>query len=121
MKDLFRNHRWRLPVLIIVTLVVLGGLTLAGLAVFGAGNKPAASAPIPTTTCPVVTPTFSATDDQVAIDESYSGQTIELKSGQNLILTVKYYPSDGFGWSLKEISNPSVLTKIKSIYNPTDA
>jgi hypothetical protein len=68
-----------------------------------------------------VTPTFSTTDDQVAIDESYSGQSVELKSGQNLILTVKYFPSDGFGWSLKEISDPTVLTKTNSIYNPGDA
>jgi hypothetical protein len=121
MKEIFHNHRWRLPILIIATLVVLGGLSLAGLAVFGAGNKPANSAPIPTIACPVVIPTFSTTDDQVAIDESYSGQTVELKTAQNLILTVKYYPSDGFGWSLKEISNPSILAKTNSIYNPGDA
>jgi len=46
---------------------------------------------------------------------------VTVKTGDQLIMTVKYFPSTGYGWSLKEISNPEVLKKVNSIFAPDGA
>jgi hypothetical protein len=112
MQRILSNRRWRWLILIVTGSLVLSGLIFAGWAIFGTRTKPADSA------CPVIIPAGTAVNGQVAIDESYSGQNVTLKSGDQLILAVKYLPSTGYGWSLKEISNPEVLKKVNSIFDP---
>jgi hypothetical protein len=115
MKRFFSNRGRRWTIIIAAGILVISGLTVGGLAVFGNRNKQADAA------CPVIIPTYTARPGQVAIGESDNGSIVEIKTGDQLIVVVKYFPSTGYGWSLKEISNPEVLTKVQSIYNPGDA
>jgi inhibitor of cysteine peptidase len=45
----------------------------------------------------------------VAADASYSGKTVEISAGDSLIVTLDSNPTTGFAWSLKGISDESVL------------
>jgi hypothetical protein len=114
MKRLTISPKWRWPALILASVLLLSGLTLAGLVAFRAHSKPAA------TGAQSASAISDIVEGQVAIDETYSGKTINLKTGDQLVLTVKYFPSTGYGWTLRDISNPAVLKKLDSIYNPND-
>ena len=111
MKKLFSCWRWRRPVLLVIAVLVVSGLTLGGIAVFGSRTKPAANCPVLLT---------KNTPGQVAISESDNGQIIDINTGYQLLLDLTYVPSTGNTWSVREISNPAVLTEAKSIYNLDD-
>ena len=92
----------------------LSGLTLGGLQVYAAHTKTASSL------CPVANPLLAAQAGRVAIDESADGQNVSMANGSQLILIVKYDLSTGYGWSLREISNPAILAKVEAVYNSAD-
>lgn len=113
MKKVFSKLRWRRPVLAVIAVLVLSGLALGGVAVIGNRTKPAAN-------CPVIASNNTSENGQVAISESDNGQTIDINTGEQLLLDLKYIPSTGNSWSVKQISNPAVLSEVKSIYNLDD-
>jgi hypothetical protein len=110
-KKLFSSWRWRRPVLALIAVLVVSGLTLGGIAVFGSRTKPAANCPVLLT---------KNTPGQVAISESDNGQIIDINTGDQLLLDLTYVPTTGNTWSVRENSNPAVLSEVKSIYNPND-
>jgi hypothetical protein len=112
-KKVFSNWSWRQPVMAIIKVLVLSGLALGGVAVFGNRTKPAAN-------CPVILTQGTPENGQVVINESDNGKTIDINAGKQLLLDLKYIPSTGNTWSLREISNPAVLSEVKSIYNLND-
>jgi predicted secreted protein len=91
---------------------VAGGLTLAGWQAFGLRTKQAAD------TCLVTAPISNSVPGQVAISESDNGQTIDLQQGDRLVVVVKYITGTGYGWNLKSLSDPTIITRETSIYNP---
>jgi hypothetical protein len=115
MKNIFNNRKWRRFLLVAAGFLVLCGLAGGGWAIYGKTTRTAVDA------CAVTIPYSSVENaNQVTINEEDNGKTIDMTTGQQLILMVKYYPYDGYGWTLKEISNPAVLTKVRTIYNPND-
>jgi hypothetical protein len=112
-KKVFSNCRWRQPVMAIITVLVLSGLALGGVAVFGNRTKPTAN-------CPVSVVQNGQEKGVVALIESDSGRTIDINKDEQLFLDLKYTPSTGNSWSVREISNPAVLSEVKTIYNPND-
>lgn len=113
MKIILANWRWRWLILAVMAILVLSGLTLSGIAVFGSRAKPAAA-------CPVAIPNHTPESGQVAVSEAENGQTIDLQTGGQLLVDLRFVPSSGNSWSVKEISNPAVLSEVNSVYNLDD-
>ncbi len=113
MKTILSNRRWRWPVLAVIAVLLLGGLTLGGIAAFGSRSQPEAS-------CPAIIPSNAPDGGQVAISEADNGKTIDLNSGEQLALDLKYVPSSGNSWSVQEISDPAALSEVKTVYNLND-
>jgi hypothetical protein len=110
-KRIFSKWPWRRPVLAVIAVMVLSGLALGAVAVFGDRAKPAAN-------CPVLVNTLE--NGKVAVVEPDSGKTVDINKGEQLLVDLKFTPATGNSWSVREISDPSVLNEVETIYNPND-
>ncbi len=113
MKIILSNRRWRWLVLVVIAVLVLRGLTWSGITVWGNRTLPEAS-------CPVIVTSDTAGNRRLVLSESDNGQTIDINLGEQLSVDLWYVPSTGNRWLVKEISNPAVLSEIKSVYNLDD-
>ncbi len=56
--------------------------------------------------------------EQVAVDASYDGQSIQVPAGQLLVITLESNPTTGFRWQLSEPIDQGILALILSEYQP---
>jgi inhibitor of cysteine peptidase len=79
-------------------------LAVASVVLFGCTNGGGGSAP-----------------STVSIDESSSGQQVEIASGGTLTVTLESNQTTGFQWELKSIGDTSVLQSQGGTYNAPDS
>ncbi len=58
----------------------------------------------------------SSAPSQVSVDDSYSGQEVEVAVGGSLTVTLESNASTGFQWELVSISDETVLEKVANTY-----
>ena len=68
-----------------------------------------------------ISPSETETADEVHVDDSHSGEEVNVDAGNLLIVTLESNPTTGFTWRLAEITDEAVLEQVSQNFEPPGA